>query len=58
MYIYHEGYKYLGISDYEPNEVFIQLFKDLAKKDDEFIGIIVNIPNEKKIIDKEELEKL
>ena len=45
---YHEGCKYLEISDYEPNEVFIQLFKDIAKKDDEFTGIIVNIPNEKK----------
>lgn len=36
----------------------IKLFKDLAKKDDEFTGIIVNIHNEKKIINKEELERL
>ena len=32
--------------------------KTLLKKDDEFTGIIVNIHNEKKIINKEELKRL
>lgn len=56
--MYHEGCKYLGVSGYEPIKVSDKLFKDLAKKDDEFTGIIVNIHNEKKIINKEELERL
>lgn len=54
--MYHEGCKYLGVTGYEPIKVSDELFKDLAKKDDEFTGIIVNIHNEKKIINKEELE--
>ena len=56
--MYHEGCKYLGVTGYEPIKVSDELFKDLAKKDDEFAGIIVNIHNEKKIINKEELERL
>lgn len=56
--ICHEGCKYLGVSGYEPIKVSDKLFKDIAKKDDEFTGIIVNIHNEKKIINKEELERL
>ena len=47
--MYHEGCKYLGVTGYEPIKVSDELFKDLAKKDDEFTGIIVNIHNEKKI---------
>ncbi|WP_299523581.1 hypothetical protein [uncultured Methanobrevibacter sp.] len=58
MTMYHEGCKYLNVIGYEPIKVSSQLFKDLAKKDDEFSGIIVNIHDEKKIINKEELEKL
>lgn len=56
--MYHEGCKYLGVTGYEPIKVSDELFKDLAKKDDEFTGIIVNIHNEKKIINKEELAKI
>lgn len=56
--MYHEGCKYLGVTGYELIKVSDELFKDLAKKDDEFTGIIVNIHNEKKIINKEELERL
>ena len=56
--MYHEGCKYLRVTGYEPIKVSDELFKDLAKKDDEFTGIIVNIHNEKKIINKEELERL
>lgn len=56
--MYHEGCKYLGVTGYEPIKVSDELFKDIAKKDDEFTGIIVNIHNEKKIINKEELERL
>lgn len=56
--MYHEGCKYLGVTGYEPIKVSDELFKDLAKKDDEFTGIIVNIHNEKKIINKEELKRL
>ena len=48
--MYHEGCKYLGVTGYEPIKVSDELFKDLAKKDDEFTGIIVNIHNEKKIM--------
>lgn len=48
----------MGVTGNEPIKVYDELFKDLAKKDDEFTGIIVNIHNEKKIINKEELEIL
>lgn len=46
--MYDEGCKYLGVNGYEPINVSVDLFKDLAKKDDEFSGIIVNIHDEKK----------
>ena len=56
--MYDEGCKYLGVSGYEPINVSVDLFEELANKDDEFSGVIVNIHDEKKIINKEELEKL
>lgn len=52
---YFEGFEYLKLSDYEPCEVKDELFRELAKNDDEFSGLILNIHNENKIITKEEL---
>lgn len=55
---YNEGFEYLQIVDYEPCEVSIDLFKNLAENDDEFNGLILNIHSENKIITKEEIKKL
>ncbi|MCR5026233.1 MAG: hypothetical protein K6A34_02145 [Methanobrevibacter sp.] len=55
---YNEGFEYLKIADYEPCEVSIDLFKNLAENDDEFNGLVLNIHSEKKIITKEEIKKL
>lgn len=55
---YIKGFKYLQIADYEPCEVSIDLFKNLAENDDEFSGLILNIHCENKIITKEEIKKL
>lgn len=55
---YNEGFEYLQIVDYEPCEVSIDLFKNLAENDDEFNGLILNIHSENKIITKEEIKNL
>lgn len=55
---YDESFKYLEITDYKPCEVSVKLFKELAKNDDEFSGIILNIHKENKIITREEILKL
>lgn len=55
---YKKGFEYLEIIDYEPCEVSVDLFKELAKNDDAFSGIILNIHEEKRIITKEEIRKL
>ena len=55
---YEEGFKYLEITDYEPCEVSVELFKELAKNDDEFSGIILDIHSKNEIITKEEILKL
>jgi uncharacterized ubiquitin-like protein YukD len=55
---YNEGFEYLEIADYEPCEVSIDLFKELAKNDDEFSGLILDIHSKNKIITKEEILKL
>lgn len=55
---YDEGFKYLETTDYKPCEVSVKLFKELAKNDDEFSGIILNIHKENKIITREEILKL
>lgn len=55
---YNKGFEYLEISDYKPCEVSIDLFRELAKNDDEFSGIILNIQSENKTITKEEILKL
>lgn len=52
---FNEGFKYLELSDYKPCEVTDELFRELAKNDDEFSGLILNIHKENKIITKEEL---
>ena len=56
--MYHEGCKYLGVTGYEPIKDSYELMTDNAKTDDDFTDIIINIHNEKKIINKEELERL
>ena len=53
---YEKGYEYLELTDYEPCEVSMELFKNLAENDNEFSGIILNIHSENKIITKEELK--
>ena len=52
---YEKGFEYLELTDYNPCEVSIELFKELAKKDNEFSGLILNPHSENKIISKEEL---
>lgn len=52
---YEKGFEYLELTDYKPCEVSIELFKELAKKDNEFSGLILNPHHENKIISKEEL---
>ena len=55
---YNEGFEYLELADYQPCEVSIELFKELAKNDDEISGIILDIHSKNKIITKEEIERL
>lgn len=55
---YNEGFEYLEIADYEPCEVSINLFKELAKNDGEFSGLILDIHSKNKIITKEEILEL
>jgi hypothetical protein len=52
---YEKGFEYLELKDYKPCEVSAELFKELARNDEEFTGIIVNVHKENKIITKEEL---
>lgn len=52
---YEKGFEYLDLIDYEPTEVSIELFKELSVNDDAFSGVILNIHNENKVINKEEL---
>ena len=52
---YEKGFEFLKLTDYEPCEVSDELFTNLAKKDDAFTGIILDIHNENKIISKEQL---
>ena len=50
-----KGFEYLELEDYQPTEVSDELFRELAKNDEAFSGIILNIHNENKIISNEEL---
>ena len=52
---YEKGFEYLELADYKPTEVSDELFHELAKNDDAFTGLILNIHSENKIITKEEL---
>ena len=52
---YEKGFEYLELVDYKPTEVSDKLFSELAKNDDAFSGLILNIHSENKIITKEEL---
>ena len=55
---YNKGFEYLELADYKPCEVSIDLFKELAKNDDEFSGLILDIHSKNKIISKEEIRRL
>ena len=52
---FKKGFEYLELSDYEPTEVSDELFFELAKNDDAFSGLILDIHSQKKVILKEEL---
>ena len=52
---YEEGFEYLELADYEPTEVSDELFMELAKNDDAFSGLVLDIHSKNKIITKEEL---
>ena len=51
---YERGFEYLELADYEPTEVSDELFRELAKNDDAFSGIILDIHSKNRIISKEE----
>lgn len=52
---YEKGYEYLELAEYKPTEVSDELFRELAKNDDAFNGLILDIHSQNKIISKEEL---
>ena len=52
---YKKGFEYLELADYEPTEVSDELFRELAKNDDAFSCLIVNLHSKNKRITKEEL---
>lgn len=52
---YEKGFEYLELVDYKPCEVSYELFRELAKNDDAFSGIILDIHSQNKIISKKEL---
>ncbi len=54
---YEKGFEYLELEDYKPCEVSIELFKELAKNDDEFSGVILDIHSKNKVISKKELQE-
>lgn len=54
---YEKGFEYLKLADYSPCEVSGKLFEELAKNDDAFTGIILNIHSENKIISKEDIKE-
>ena len=54
---YEKGVEYLELSDYKPTEVSDELFMELAKNDEEFSGLILNIHDENRVISKDELLK-
>ena len=52
---YEKGYEYLELSEYEACEVPDKLFSELAKNDEAFNGLILNIHSENKFISKKEI---
>lgn len=52
---YEKGVEYLKLTDYEPTEVSDVLFHELAKNDDAFSGLVLDIHSKNKIISKEDL---
>ena len=52
---YEKGFEYLELADYKPTEVSDELFRELAKNDDAFSGLILNIHSDNTVISKEEL---
>ena len=52
---YNKGFEYLELVDYKPTKVLDELFRELAKNDDAFSGLILDIHNQNKIIPKEDL---
>lgn len=52
---YENGFEYLELTDYQPCEVSFELFTALAKNDDEFSGIILDIHSKNEIISKRDL---
>ena len=54
---YEKGFEYLELEDYEPCEVSIELFIELARNDDEFSGVILDIHSKNEVISKKELQE-
>ena len=52
---YEKGFRYLELTDYKATEVSDELFKKLARDDDAFSGLVLDIHDKNKIISKEEL---
>ena len=52
---YEKGFEYLKLKDYKPCEVSDKLFKELAKNDEAFNGLIVDIHDKNEIILKKDL---
>lgn len=52
---FKKGCEYLKITDYEPTEVSVELFKELSRNDEEFTGVILNPHSENRFISKKEL---
>ena len=52
---YEKGFEYLKLIDYEPCNVSDELFFELAKNDDAFSGLIVDIHDKNEIILKKDL---
>lgn len=52
---YEKGFEYLNLTDYKPCEVSDKLFRELAKNDEAFSGLIVNIHDKNEMILKKDL---
>ncbi|AMD17478.1 hypothetical protein TL18_05265 [Methanobrevibacter sp. YE315] len=52
---YEKGFEYLELTDYKPCEVSCELFRALAKNDEAFSGIVLDIHSQNRFISKKEL---